>query len=919
MISNTRLQYKEKEQKLIIEFEKLKNSTPNQIITKILKIISLERVNLIVNHNKKIDRISYEINEFKHVYNLIDKIEKDFDLLEKEANNFYINDYKKKSLENKMFSIILNNTSYDLESETEKYPFLSEFKLNTYSTTKKQNQKFIEEEKRALSDFFKNVEDNPLTESQQNAVITNENNNLVIAGAGSGKTSVIVAKIGYLIKRGFATPEDILVVAFNKKAVEEIKERIKDKLDLKTNVSTFHAFGLNIIGKANKKPIICNWATDDRILQKLIRDIIKEKLEDPSFFKTFKKYFMEHFVPYKNEFDFQSKGEYYDYIKNYDLRTLNGELVKSYEELEISNFLTLKNIHYIYEHPYEHETANSQYRQYQPDFYLPDYGIYIEHFGINKEGRTAPYIDNIRYLADMEWKRDIHKRFETNLIETYSFEKSEGNLLTLLEKKLSAYDVEFQNISFEEVLKIFNMKNGAVDQFTKLTIQFLNHFKSNKYTIKNVSKRIGFLDFREKAFLEIFQSIYNKYEKKKQEFNCIDFYDMINDAIDLIKKGEYQPEYKYILIDEFQDISSSRSDLIKSLCEKIDGAILTVVGDDWQSINRFAGSDVSIIKNFKEYFGISEIIFLDNTFRFDNNVSKVASNFITKNPSQIKKTIKTFKTVSAPSIYIYRSTKGEEGYIARILDFLEKKVDKRKSILILGRFNHLKPDDLKYLQNRYENIFDINFMSVHGSKGLGADFVILLGLDKGKFGFPCEIEDDPILDIVMSQQEKFHFSEERRLFYVALTRTKEKLFIVSDIHNGSEFIKEIVEDNTEDEIQYLNERDYVAKYCPDCKLGSLVERTNERGSFYGCSNFPLCEYTEEIRKCSYCCGSLHKIPEQNIAVCKNNNCKFSEMLCKKCNSYMTLRKKDDREFLGCSSYYKTGCKYTQVIKKISQN
>ena len=648
-------------------------------------------------------------------------------------------------------------------------------------------------------------------------------------------------------------------------------------------------------------------------LTKLIRNIIKEKLNDSVFYKIFKKYFIEHFVPYKNEFDFKNKGEYYDYIKNYDLRTLNGDLVKSYEELEISNFLRLKNINFIYEHPYEHETATSQYRQYQPDFYLPDYGIYIEHFGISKDGKTAPYINNEIYLADMDWKRDIHSKYETNLIETYSYEKSDGNLLTLLEKKLKAYNVKFQDVPFEEVLEIFNLINGAVDRFTKLTIQFLNHFKSNKYNIDTITKRIGLFDFREKAFLEIFENIFIEYENKKNEFSCIDFYDMINDAIDIIKKGFYRPEYKYILIDEFQDISSSRSELIKSLCEKIDDSILTVVGDDWQSINRFAGSDISIIKNFKNHFGVSETIFLDNTFRFDNNVSKVATNFITKNPSQIKKSIKTFKTSNSPSIYIYRSSKGEENYISRILTFLEKKVDKKKEILILGRFNYLRPDNLIELQNRYKNKFSIKFMSVHGSKGLGADFVILLGVDKGKMGFPCEIEDDPILDIVMSQKENFHFSEERRLFYVALTRTKEKLFIVCDIHNGSEFIKEIVNDNTDEEIQFLNERDYVAKHCPECELGSLVERQTEKGSFYGCSNFPLCDYSEEIRTCVSCDGNLNKLIEQNVAVCENKNCGCIEALCKKCNSYMSVRKKDDREFLGCSSYFKTGCNYTQQV------
>ncbi len=912
MISHNTQLNKNIEQKLNDELNSIKNKFPNWIVNKIVKICSFGKIDLYKIKQEQIDKLINEIEKHKKVYEKIDKVELKLTDLENITKDIYINDYKRRQYKAKLELILKEFSFYNLSIENEKYKFLSNFFVDSINAVNEKNNLFVKDEKIKEADFFKSVEENPLTESQQNAVVINEDNNLVIAGAGSGKTSVIVAKIGYLIKRGFTKPEDILVLAFNKKAVEEIEERITKKLNITTNVSTFHAFGLNIIGKANKKPLICNWATDDKILTNMIRNIVKDKLNDVNFYELFKQYFLEHFIPYKNQFDFKNKGEYYDYIKNYDLRTLNGDLVKSYEELEISNFLRLKNINYIYESPYEHETSTSRYRQYQPDFYLPDYRIYIEHYGISKDGKTAPYIDNIKYLADIEWKRALHIQNNTKLIETYSYEKSEGQLLSLLESKLKSHGVIMKDIPFEEVLEIFNEKNGTVDRFTKLTIQFLNHFKSNQFTYEDVRKRIGILDFREKAFLNIFEIIYSEYEKKKNEFKCIDFYDMINDAIKIVKSGKYIPPYKYILIDEFQDISSSRSDLIKSLCEKIDDSILTVVGDDWQSINRFAGSDVSIIKNFRNHFGVSKTIFLDNTFRFDNNISNVASKFITKNPTQINKSIKTFKFSENPSIYIYRNVKNEEAYIERILNFLNKKIDndKKKDVIILGRFNHLKPDNFNDIKNYYTN-FNIQFLSVHGSKGLGADYVILLGLDKGKFGFPCEIEDDPILDIVMSQQENYEFAEERRLFYVALTRTKEKLFIVSDIHNSSTFINEIVDDNTEKEIQYLNNRDYVAKYCPECQLGSLVERNYEDRYFYGCSNYPLCDYTDEIRKCSECGSNIVKHVDKNIAKCENIKCDKTEVLCKLCNSFMVIRKKDDREFLGCSSFYKTGCRYTQ--------
>lgn len=913
-VSNNLQNLHELEKKLQEELALLKSNTPNWLWEFILKLISLGNIDLTDQKQKSIHTIYQKLQQVKVDSKNIQELELRLESFQKGFYNLYINQYKQLKLQTELLNILNLLPLYDLSIEKEKFHFLSNFIINPEQSVHNRNKEFIEEEKENYHYFFQTVEANPLTQNQQNAVITNENSNLVIAGAGSGKTSVVVAKVGYIIKQGLANPEDILILAFNKKAVEEIKDRIASTLNIQTNISTFHSFGLNVIGSASKKPMICSWATDDKELTKLLRGIIEEKLHSAPFFKMFKKYFLEHFIPYKNEFDFNNHGEYYNYIKNYDLRSLNGDRVKSYEECEISNYLSLKKVRFFYEYPYEYETATSQYRQYQPDFYLPDYGIYIEHFGISREKKTAPHIDSEKYIADMEWKRALHKQYETKLIETYSYEKSEGNLLPLLEKKLLTYNVLLEDISFEEAIQIFNAKNGAVDQFTKLLIQFLNHFKNNQYQMDALKKKVHLLDFRTKAFLDIFEIVSNEYEVRKQSAHCIDFYDMINDAVSLIKQGRYKSQFKYILVDEFQDISSARSRLVHALFSQVDDCILTVVGDDWQSINRFAGSDVSIIKNFSTYFGRSETIFLDNTFRFDNNISNVASKFIMKNPSQITKSIQTVKQSNNPSIYIYQNSPNETRYIERILSFLDKKTtdDTKKSVLILARFHHLKPDNFYQIQNRFQK-FTIDFLSIHGSKGLGADYVILLGLDKGKFGFPCEIEDDPILDIVMSQQENYKFAEERRLFYVALTRTKEKLFIVSNIHEKSEFVQEIIEENSENEVQYLNSRDYIPQYCPSCKLGSLVERNGTSGPFHGCSNYPLCEYTQEIRKCPKCQSNLAKDTAQFIAICENIQCTHSEVLCKKCLSFMNVRKKDNREFLGCTNYFKTGCTYTQVL------
>ena len=137
---------------------------------------------------------------------------------------------------------------------------------------------------------------------------------------------------------------------------------------------------------------------------------------------------MGQFAPYRSHQEFRNWGEYWDYLRRFDIRSLKGEKVKSMEECEIANFLYLNNVPYEYEAPYEHDTATREKRQYLPDFHLPEAGIYIEHFGLDDEGRTAPFVDEKKYLQEVEWKRRLHEEKGTVLIETYSRERAAGAL-----------------------------------------------------------------------------------------------------------------------------------------------------------------------------------------------------------------------------------------------------------------------------------------------------------------------------------------------------------------------------------------------------------------------------------------------------------------------------------------------------------
>ena len=329
----------------------------------------------------------------------------------------------------------------------EKLKELRSFFENGESLLKKKNERFVQGELEKYRDFFDSVEVHPLTEKQRRAIVTEEKHNLIVAGAGTGKTSTLIGKAGYILKKEFTEPDEILLISFARKVKGELEERVLTRLGQKLRIETFHSLGLSIIADVEKKkPSLSELSRDQLKLQHKIMEFIQKRQGDKEFLGNLNGYFAFHKTPYKSEFSFKSKGEYIDFLRNNQVRSLNGELVKSLEECEIANFLYINGIKYVYEGNYKVEVATKRHRQYKPDFFLPTYDAYIEHFGVDRKNRTAPFVDREKYLADMAWKRRTHKENNTTLIETYSWEKSEGVLLENLERKLLSAGVKFAEI-----------------------------------------------------------------------------------------------------------------------------------------------------------------------------------------------------------------------------------------------------------------------------------------------------------------------------------------------------------------------------------------------------------------------------------------------------------------------------------------
>ena len=290
----------------------------------------------------------------------------------------------------------------------------------------------------------------------------------------------------------------------------------------------------------------------------------------------------------------------------------------------------------------------------------------------------------------------------------------------------------------------------------------------------------------------------------------------------------------------------------------------------------------------------------------------------------MKKEIKTKKDQKKDkfSILLYWSTDDKINDLKYILDKIQKKEkNKKKDILILARYK-FNFDELnkQKIQLDYSD-FNFSFNTIHSSKGNEADYVILLNIENGRFGFPARIEDDPILNLVQATEDNFEDSEERRLFYVAMTRSRGAVFLVADKFNKSVFVNEII-DNYEKDIKQLNNKEVEVSNCPVCKSGLLKKRSrsketdsskkNTKNYFYGCSNYPRCNYTENLRYCPECNSELIK-NKSGVVKCSNNNCQFEPLPCNKCNGFMVKINGKYGPFLGCSNYQHSSCDYKQKI------
>lgn len=800
-------------------------------------------------------------------------------------------------------------------------------------------ERALEREREYFDDILKDMDPAiKLDDEQRRAVITDDDYCLLVAGAGAGKTTTMAAKVKYLVERKRVRPEEIIVISYTNKAIGELKERINKGLGIPARICTFHSFAFDIVKRFSTEPPEVNFSS-----YKIVSDILESTIfHDKQLMRNlvlflgyyfdlaedvFKFENLEQYHLYKAAQDFETLknglGDYIDKIQSQRskyTKTITGEYLRSMQEVQIANFLYLNGLDYEYERVYPYGSPSAD-KKYTPDFFITqgEHSAWLEHFALTESEYSNLFTPQqlAKYKKAIRDKRALHKANRTTLLETWSFYNDRRPLLDHLRETLEAEGFVLKPRNLEEVYRkiVETGKDKYIFKLIQFMINFIEQYKTTGYDAR------GFEVLRSKTdnprtllFLDIAEKVYGYYQSALKQKNQIDFADMINDAnyyLGEIERQNLELPYKYIIIDEFQDIARQRFNLTKRLSE-ITQAKVVAVGDDWQSIYAFSGSDITLFTRFLELMGAGTELKITHTYRNSQELIDIAGGFVQKNTTQIRKQLISPKRLTDPvKIEVFDDSSKPMKVLAekveKIIGEIVEEYSAESSILLIGRYNYdmyklINTGAFKELPNgrvqsaKYPNA-NLSFMTAHGSKGLGYDNVILINMFEGKFGFPCQIEDDPIMKLVTYEDNSMPLAEERRLFYVALTRTKNRVYIAAPKNRPSRFLVELIKDYKLPCTEDINMQivDQINLRCPKC--GYPLKR--EYNKNYGLDLW-IC--TNEVEVCDFMTND--KVHRHDI------------IKCGKCDDgYLIVRRnsKNGDVFYGCTNYYRDGDKCTNMI------
>lgn len=737
----------------------------------------------------------------------------------------------------------------EIKFSLEKYNFIKAEALYSNYSDVIEYEEYINKKSKFIRKYFLKYHNIQIDTDQALAIAKNKQNILVTARAGSGKTRTIACRAIYAIEKENINPNEIMILAFNRIARAEINHRICKKFNYpKFNshtAKTFHSLAYSIVHPAEDLLFDDSNVEVEQKLSEFVKNIYEnKKITDPSFqTNIYNLYRNDDLKVFDDSYFYQllneefSKQEIRKFLSKKRLITLKRDHVKSRGEKWIADFLFEHDIEYSY----EEQLTQINDRIYKPDFIIRlknNVSIVLEHWGIdeNEKNRIVPY-DWTKswddYQSEMQWKRAYCIQTDNViLIETSIADMKQGRIHfeKILKSKLEDQGIECKKLNEIEILN--RIEEKFKDKFAKRLVSFIlkaKRYEMNVNEIKSMINRTVFSN-RTLSFLNIALEIYADYEKLLKDENKTDFETIMKRAIDKIHstKGNCEiylgkdiiklNDLKFILIDEFQDFSKQFFALINAIKSYNPTLKLFCVGDDWQAINGFAGSDLLYFNKFEDLFSKSDSTSLTFNYRSSCKVvdegNRIMQGYGTPAKSYNKDIGGRINLVFIDDVK-FKSQNGDldrqfmsknELYFGEFNRYLKKcceiiigNID--KSFIIMHRFNkmchykelfELQGRIVTYLRENHfsnkskEELFNqIQVGTVHQFKGCEADIAIIL--ECNKYNYPC-IHTDCEVDLIFGRTPMTILEEERRLFYVAITRAKESVYLISERNNESEFI-----------------------------------------------------------------------------------------------------------------------------------
>ena len=703
-----------------------------------------------------------------------------------------------------------------------------------------------------------------LDKQQTEVVVACEDAQLVLASAGSGKTMSLLAKVEYLVNELKLRAENILVISFTSKTVKELVERCSVK---GVQIRTFHSLGNQIIseqssGDLGKKKLISPEETSKFIKDSILKhakssSVFARKLNDYILFYLSapvapgQGLSLKDFVSYNRLYLRLSLRDEFrkEFIEKGKIR---GDFIRSKEEQILANWLTIHGVNYKYR-------QNFKDLNYKPSFTCGD--IYIDFAAIDKRGKSML---GKSYYKDLCWRCKIHAHHKTKYLELESWRWAECELLNYAKEKLEGMGLKCERLDEDKIFWLIQKYYSQdFEAFLKQLETFLSLFKNSMLEFKDLRKRaekakVKYERYRAKLFLGIFEVIYKDYEEYLELSRLYDFADMINEATWLVRsEPSCMRGCEYILVDEVQDLSPNRQQLICAILDKNPKCRLFAVGDDWQSIYRFTGSNLELINKFEQYFcKYTRRSLIETTHRFGAPTLQKSCAFVERNPLQIHKRARSSKKTATPIEIVLNDENSEHFSDVSAFEKAIKKLHEeygyeklsKMELQIISRFNsdidrleaeniEIKDQQVIWRSTKGEEL-KFEFCSMHKSKGITRDIVIVLNMNSDIMGMPAQRENDPLLDMLLAKEEPFAFAEERRLFYVAITRARLATILLANPKNPSPFLLEL-----SPKLASLK-----GELCPRCETGQLIKKNDKKGILWYCSNFPYgCNFIRRAR------------------------------------------------------------------------